>query len=106
MKSAEKVFDGLPILDEPSSPNSDLPGQISPDVRQADSHDAAAADGPLLDAYSNAVVIAAEAVSPSVVKIDVRRRLSRNDRGEGRDSREGAGSGSGFIITPASRILT
>lgn len=58
-------------------------------------------DGELLDAYSRAVVSAAERVSPSVVKIDVTQRVTTR-RGE----RESRGGGSGFIFTPDGLILT
>ena len=61
------------------------------------------ADGPLLDAYSSAVVTAAEAVSPSVVKIDVKKS---GDPGGLCRERASGGSGSGFIITPDGFILT
>jgi S1-C subfamily serine protease len=57
----------------------------------------------LLDAYSRAVVGAADAVSPSVVKIDVQQRQSGRN---GRQGQPAAGSGSGFVFTPDGYILT
>jgi S1-C subfamily serine protease len=61
-----------------------------------------AADAALLDAYSQAVVGAAEKISPSVVKIDV----AQTTRARNGESREREGSGSGFVFTPDGLILT
>ena len=61
-----------------------------------------ASDTGLLDAYSQAVTTVAEAVSPSVVKIEIRRTL-KSSRPEPADV---TGSGSGFIFTPDGFLLT
>ena len=63
-------------------------------------------DEDLLDAYSRAVITAAEKVSPSVVYIEVQQPI-RSRRGNApRSPQEARGSGSGFIFTPDGFILT
>ncbi|HWO02121.1 MAG TPA: trypsin-like peptidase domain-containing protein [Blastocatellia bacterium] len=60
----------------------------------------------LLDAYSRAVITAAERVSPSVVYIEVEQAV-RSRRGPApRMPQEARGSGSGFVFTPDGFILT
>jgi S1-C subfamily serine protease len=60
----------------------------------------------LMDAYSRAVIAAAEKVSPSVVYIEVH-QPARNRRGYAPPMPEEArGSGSGFVFTPDGFILT
>jgi S1-C subfamily serine protease len=88
MNIAGNKFGGLLVTDEGGSLNGQSAVPVVP-----------VPDGPLLDAYSDAVVNAAETVSPSVLKIDVHHRRGRNGR-------ESGGSGSGFIVTPDGFALT
>ncbi|MBV9624577.1 MAG: trypsin-like peptidase domain-containing protein [Acidobacteria bacterium] len=67
-------------------------------VRQAP-----APDNLLLDAYSQAVVSAAEKLSPSVAKIEVTQKAGSTRNGE---PRERQGGGSGFVFTPDGLVLT
>lgn len=72
------------------------------DSRPSPTTDAASAidDGALLDAYSKAVVYAAEKISPAVVNVEVSH--ARGARG----GRHASGSGSGFVLTPDGFIVT
>ena len=65
-----------------------------------------ATDDELLDAYSKAVITAAERVSPSVVYIEVQQSINNRRANARRLPREARGSGSGFIFTPDGFILT
>jgi len=69
-------------------------------VRPAEAH--ASNDAVLLDAYSQAVVGAAEKISASVVKIDV----TQSARSRSREPQERQGGGSGFVFTPDGLVLT
>jgi S1-C subfamily serine protease len=62
-----------------------------------------ASDAPLLDAYSEALVRAAEKVTPAVVNLEVR-RPAHGRRGPWRSRR--GGHGSGFLFTPDGFVLT
>src|SRR5207247_1107937 len=64
------------------------------------------ADGDLLDAYSRAVISAAEQVSPAVVNIDVAQRPPDQPGTAARLPHEVRGNGSGFVFTPDGFILT
>lgn len=65
-----------------------------------------AADDSFLDAYSQAVISAAEKVSPSVVHVIVHQKLEGRPRSHLRFPPETRGSGSGFVFTPDGFILT
>ncbi len=63
-------------------------------------------DAALLDAYSQAVVHAAETISPSVAFIEISKALPEARGAAARRPHEARGSGSGFIFTPDGFILT
>jgi S1-C subfamily serine protease len=69
-------------------------------------HTEPVADAALLDAYSRAVIYAAEKVSPAVVNIEVQQRSGGPQASQGRARRDQRGHGSGFIFTPDGFILT
>jgi S1-C subfamily serine protease len=79
----------------------------SEDERSARDHlPQAQPDDDLMDAYSRAVITAAEKVSPSVVYIEVQQSVSSR-RGKALQSpHDVRGSGSGFVFTPDGFILT
>ena len=81
---------------------SDADSNETDDGRRFDDlNDDAGHDRELLDAYSNAVVTTAEAASPSVAYLEIRRSAGGRRRGH-----EQHGSGSGFVFAPDGYILT
>jgi S1-C subfamily serine protease len=63
-------------------------------------------DDELLDAYSRAVIGAAERVSSSVLNLEVHQPSEREQATDPRVPRQALGHGSGFIFTPDGFILT
>ena len=63
-------------------------------------------DDELLDAYSRAVITAAEKVSASVLNLEVHHSLDGAQAAERRFPQQARGNGSGFIFTPDGFILT
>jgi S1-C subfamily serine protease len=78
----------------------------APEPHRAGVEHLAQADDDVMDAYSRAVITAAEKVSPSVVYIEVEQPIRSGRRHIPRMPQERRGSGSGFIFTPDGFILT
>jgi S1-C subfamily serine protease len=117
---ARFIADGLVIVEDGGERERD--GTAGAVREPLETRGGAVEDGALLDAYSRAVIRAAELVGPSVVNIDVGRRPAprAGSRRRGRPGAPGpqvgppgappgfgaAGSGSGFVITSDGFILT
>ena len=76
------------------------------DAQRASVEHLESVDDDALDAYSRAVITAAERVSPSVVYIEVEQPIRSPRPNVPRMPQERRGSGSGFVFTPDGFILT
>lgn len=99
LEESGKLVSALPALNqsEVNAWGDDTPRVVVPSATNP------SADAGLMDAYSRAVTGVVEAVSPSVVNIEVHQSTGRTRSGEQRERR---GGGSGFIFTPDGLILT
>ena len=92
----------LSLLADSDPADSPEPAGVSPDLASPiDPVEAAA-----LDAYSQVVIHAADAVGPAVVNIDVRHRGRQQRATRQADGERMTGSGSGFVFAPDGFILT
>jgi S1-C subfamily serine protease len=90
------------MLPQWAANDGDVAAGAAAGVAAGAAEDAALDDGPLLDAYSGAVIGALERVAPAVTFIEVTGRA----RGAARNRRAEQGSGSGFLFTPDGYLLT
>ncbi|MBI3456174.1 MAG: trypsin-like peptidase domain-containing protein [Candidatus Rokubacteria bacterium] len=88
-----------PLLKLVSRESAGPPGATAPEAGSTPADE-------LLDAYSRAVIAAAERVSPSVVNLDVARAGRGPRPWDPRRPESTPGSGSGFIFTPDGFVLT
>src|SRR5260370_41898836 len=63
-------------------------------------------DDDIMDAYSRAVITAAEKISPSVVYIEIQQPISSRRGNAPQSPQKARGSGSAFTVTPAGFTLT
>lgn len=85
--------------------NLDWVGSVAGLTDSVEGPDTRPSEEDLLDAYSNAVIRAAERISASVVFIEVFKKQKGEEKGAAGEGDKG-GTGSGFVFTPDGFILT